>query len=68
MQVLSNSVSCGFKMMKNPEYDESARFCHMLNRFFDCLNTRHAGEGKWKQNSDLDPYTSVDDPRLTVRA
>ena len=65
-QVLSNSVACAFKLLKKEEYKETSRFCSMFNRFFDCFNTRRAGEGKEKRNPDLDPYTNVDDIRLTV--
>ena len=65
-QVLSNSVACAFKLLKKEEYKEITRFCSMFNRFFDCFNTRQAGEGKEERNSDLDSYTNVDDIRLTV--
>ena len=53
MQVLSKSVSCAFKLLKNEEYSEMSKFCEMFNRFFDCLNTRRAGKGKEKRNGDL---------------
>ena len=65
-QVRSNSVACAFKLLKKGEYKETSRFCSMFNRFFDCFNARRAGEGKEKRNPDLDPYTNVDDIRLTV--
>lgn len=32
--------------------------------FFDCMNTRQAGEGKHKRKPDLDPYRSGKDVRL----
>ena len=66
LQVLSNSVSCAFEMLKKEEFLETAKFCHMFDRFFDCLNTRRVGEGKEKRKPDLDPYTSDEDTRLTV--
>ena len=65
-QVLSNSVSCAFKLIKKEEFQETSIFCHMFDRFFDCLNTRQAGEGKQKRKPDLDPYWSEKDVRLTV--
>ena len=52
--------------MKNEEFQETARFCHMFDRFFDCLNTRRAGEGREKRKPDLEPYTSHEDERLSV--
>ena len=52
--------------MKNEEFQETVRFCHMFDRFFDCLNTRRAGEGREKRKPDLEPYTSHEDERLSV--
>ena len=66
IQVLSNSVSCGFKMLHNEEFQETANFCHMFDRFFDCLNTRRLKEGREKRKPDLDPYRSATDSRLHV--
>ena len=43
--LLSHSSQCAFEMMGNDEYTETARFCYMFDRFFDCLNTRSIGEG-----------------------
>ena len=52
--------------MNNEEFRETARFCHMFDRFFDCLNTRRAGEGREKRKPDLEPYASDEDSRLIV--
>lgn len=52
--------------MNNDEYTETARFCHMFDRFFDCLNTRHFGEGRNKRKPDLEPYCTINDARLEV--
>ena len=38
----------------------------MFDKFFDCLNTQQAGEGKHKRKPDLDPYRSEYDARLNV--
>ncbi len=48
------------------EYTETAKFCSMFDRFFDCLNTPFAGEGKHKRKPDLDPYRSEKDVRFNV--
>lgn len=66
MQVSSSSVSHAFELMDNEEYAETAKFCRMFDRFFDCLNTRNAVEGKHKRKPDLDPYRSDKDARLKV--
>ena len=42
------------------------KFCLLFDKFFDCLNTRRAGEGKEKRKPDLDPYRSDKDVRLHV--
>ena len=63
---MSASVSAAFELVGNEEFEETARFCHMFNRFFDCLNTRNIEEGKRKRNPDLDPYRSETDARFQV--
>ena len=66
MQVLSASVSMALNLTKKVEYEETAKFCLMFDKFFDCMNTRQAGEGKRKRKPDLDPYRSDKDVRLLV--
>ena len=40
VQVLSASVSAAFEMMEGKdEYEETAEFCLMFDKFFDCSNT-----------------------------
>lgn len=65
-QVLSSSVSLAFTFMKKDEFTETARFCRMFDKFFDCLNTRRIGEGKEERKPDLEPYWSDKDVRFTV--
>ena len=38
LQVLSNTVAAALEYNRNPETQETARFCRMFNKFFDCLN------------------------------
>ena len=59
-------MSCAFQLFNKDEFTETAKFCLMFDQFFDCLNTRRFGEGKEKRKPDLDPYTNVNDVRLTV--
>ena len=66
MQVLSASVSSAFQLLGGNEFEETARFCKMFDKFFDCSNTRHSGEGKRKRKPDLNPYRSSKDVRLQV--
>ena len=43
-------MSSAFKMLESSDYDETAKFCSMFYRFFDCLNMQNASEGKKKGN------------------
>ena len=66
MQVLSASVSSALALTGKEEFEETSKFCRMFDKFFDCLNTRRAGEGKQKRKPDLDPYRSDKDFRFEV--
>ena len=61
-------MSAAFNMLEtgSSDYEETSKFCRMFDRFFDCLNTRDAREGKHKRKPDLDPYRSVEDKRFDV--
>ena len=56
---------CKFGFEKG-EFTETARFCRIFDKFFDCLNTRRIGEGKESRKPDKEPYWSVKDERFTV--
>lgn len=64
-QTLSNTM-CLALHRHYPEGDaeETARFCEMVNKFFDCLNTRSTTEHARKRNYFLAPYSSIDDERF----
>lgn len=59
-------MSHAFELMDNTDYTETAKFGYMFDKFFDCLNTRNAEEGKRKRKPDLDPYRSDKDARFKV--
>ncbi len=42
----------------------TAKFCEMMNKFFDCFNVRSINEGHFKRNTNLSPYKEVTDDRL----
>jgi hypothetical protein len=46
------------------EANETARFCKLMNDFFDCLNVRAYNEATCKRNVLLGPYRSQDDKRF----
>ena len=63
-QVLSQRVGRVLKDFGGPQVQETAKFVLLMDRFFDCMNTRHLNEGQRKLKPDLDPYRDVNDPRF----
>ena len=45
---------------------ETARFIGLMDRFFDCLNSRSLEEAERKRKPDLAPYRSEMDERFEV--
>ena len=66
MQVLSNTVAEAFKYSGDPETQETARFCSIFDKFFDCLNVRSIDECVHKRKPDRRPYKYEDDSCLKV--
>ena len=71
-QVLSKTVAEGFKTMRELKLTttdtvETEKFCRTFNKFFDICNARSTKESQIKKNLDIDPFYSVDDPRLQVK-
>jgi hypothetical protein len=64
-QVLSNTVATALRRhYPSGETEETAKFCEMVNKFFDCLNVRSTTEHTRKRNESLAPYTSSEDSRF----
>ena len=55
-----------FQSFQNEDYSETAKFCKMFDRFFDCMNVRSICEGRNKRKPDLEPYQDVVDTRFHV--
>ena len=64
-QVLSSSVSNVLREYGPPEAKETARFCLMMDSFFDIVNVRNTTDHISKQKPNLKPISSPDDPRLS---
>ena len=64
-QVLSKSVMIALQESGKEEVLETAKFCGMMNDFFDCTNVRSLTEHTSKRNSFIKLYTSTDDERLS---
>ena len=64
MQVLSKTMAVAPTNF-TPDSKATAKYCEMIDLFFDCLNVRSVTEGKIKNKPFLDPYRSQNDPRFT---
>ena len=52
--------------MGKEEFEETAKFCQIFDKFFDCLNTPRLGEGREKRKPDLEQYRSDKDVSFDV--
>ena len=63
-QVLSASVAAVLKSFGPAGAAATAKFCEMVDSFFDCMNVRSTTEHETKRKPFLAPYTSVEDERF----
>ena len=63
IQVLSRSVA--LQQSGADDVLAAAKFCMMINDFFDCTNVRSLTEHVSKRNHWIKPYTSQDDERFS---
>ena len=66
MQVLSNSVANALRLTVGQKAEETARFAHMFDKFFDCLNCSTLSAGKRSRNPFKSPFRSGTDWKLKV--
>ena len=64
VQVLSKTMFVALSQYGSSDASEAARFCHMINKFFDWLNVRSTTAAVKERNIFLQPYSNVDDQRL----
>ena len=64
-QVLSGSVFKSLQTFGPSEANATALYCHMFDRFFDCMNVRNSREAIIKIKPFLKPYESINDERFT---
>ena len=60
-QVLSSSLAAVLQAYGPPESEGTAKFCKMMDSFFDCANVRSIKEGERARKSFLEPYRSQED-------
>ena len=65
-QVLSNRVATILKQYGTNEVKETARYCDLIDQFFDCMNVRTPKEDKKTYSKPFQkPYRSTTDSRFT---
>ena len=64
-QVLSSSVSAVLEQFGDPGAAGTAKFCRIMDQFFDCMNVRNKEEHVTKGKPFLKPFDSADDERFT---
>ena len=64
-QVLSSTVGNTMTQYGSPEFTETAKFCCMMDSFFDIVNIRNTSEFETKSKPNLRPIYSPDDDRLS---
>ena len=64
VQVLRETVGNVLNSFDLEETAGTAKFCIMLDKFFDCLNVRDTTERITKRKPLLKPYCSIDDARF----
>ncbi|KAK3921460.1 Transposable element P transposase [Frankliniella fusca] len=67
-QALSGTVCKDIRSQNWDDARETEVFIEKVNEWFDCLNGAHSSQGKKTNNSNLNPYTSVDDCRFDTIA
>lgn len=63
-QILSSTVGKILLQFGPAEASETASFCLLMDKFFDCMNVRNTKEWNLKQKPFLKPYSSVNDERF----
>ena len=64
-QVLSSTMSVVLEQFGGNECIETAKFCKIVDSFFDCFNVRSKTEGVIKRKPNLLPFECQDDGRFS---
>ncbi|KAJ8025305.1 Transposable element P transposase [Holothuria leucospilota] len=63
-QVLSSTMAIALKKYGGGQAAATAKFCELVDAFFDCLNVRSTSEHVRKRKPNLAPYKQLDDNRF----
>ena len=61
---MSSTVGNVLKSFGPPEATETANFCLLMDKFFDCFNVRNCREFETKRKPFLKPYKDINDERF----
>ena len=64
-QVLSSTVSNVFSNYASPVAAETAKFCSIMDAFFESMNIRDKNSRKFDLKPSLIPFSLIDDPRFS---
>ena len=64
-QVLSSTFGNTMISPDSPEFAETAKFCCIMDKFFDIVNIHNTSDCKTKSKPNLEPFYSPNDHRLT---
>ena len=64
-QVLSSTMAAVLTKFGALEVSAIAKYCSMMDKFFDCFNVRSLQEHERKRKPLLAPYTDINDDRFT---
>ena len=65
VQILSSTMATVLRKYIGGEANATAKFCEMVDAYFDCLNVRNKSEHIRKRKPNLAPYEDVNDRRFT---
>jgi hypothetical protein len=63
-QVLSSTVANALEYVVGESAKRTVDFIRMINKWFDVMNVKNLYEGQRSLNSNLMPFTDLNDPRL----
>lgn len=63
-QVLSATVANGLQYIYGETVSSTVEFIRLFNRWFDIMNVKNLYEGRNTRNTDLSPFTDINDSRL----
>ena len=64
-QILSSTVSNDLSNYASSHTLETAKFCLLMNTFFNIMNIRHVNSHKFDLKPSLMPFSLINDPRLS---